>query len=97
MEQSQVQNTQSTGQEQSSQQQVDFLKVDVSAGNENLALNVMVVLLNLAQRRGVYTIEESAKAWECIRKFQKPVTTQQDATTTESSENVTMNVTENEQ
>lgn len=39
--------------------------------DENTALNVMVTFLNLAQRRGIFTIDESAKIWECINKFQK--------------------------
>ena len=44
---------------------------DVVITDENVALNVMVSFLTLAQRRGVYTIDESAKIWECIKKFQK--------------------------
>ena len=39
--------------------------------DENIALNVMVSFLNLAQRRGVFSIDESSKIWECIQKFQK--------------------------
>jgi hypothetical protein len=39
--------------------------------DENIALNVMVTFLNLAQRRGIFSIDESAKIWECINKFQK--------------------------
>ena len=39
--------------------------------DENIALNVMVSFLNLAQRRGIFSIDESAKIWECINKFQK--------------------------
>ena len=39
--------------------------------DENTALNVMVTFLNLAQRRGIFSIDESAKIWECINKFQK--------------------------
>lgn len=31
------------------------------------ALNVMVGFLNLAQRRGAYSFEESTKIYECIR------------------------------
>ena len=40
--------------------------------DENSALNVIVSFLNIAQRRGVFSIDESAKIWECIKKFQKP-------------------------
>ena len=39
--------------------------------NETVALNMLVSFLNLGQRRGVFSIDESAKIWECINKFQK--------------------------
>ena len=45
--------------------------VDVEVTSEIVALNMMVSFLNLAQRRGVFSIDESAKIWECIKKFQK--------------------------
>ena len=38
--------------------------------NENVALNVIVSFLNIAQRRGSFSIDESAKIWECIAMFQ---------------------------
>jgi len=41
--------------------------------DENMALNVIVAFLNLAHKRGAFTIDESAKIWECIKKFQKTV------------------------
>ena len=44
---------------------------DVEITNENMALNVLVSFLNLAQRRGVFSMDESAKIWECVKKFQK--------------------------
>ena len=44
---------------------------EIPITDENVALNVLVSFLNLGQRRGVFNIEESAKIWECIRKFQK--------------------------
>lgn len=47
--------------------------VDLQVKDENTALNVMVGFLNLAHKRGVFTIDESAKIWECIKMFQKPV------------------------
>ena len=43
----------------------------VNVNDENTALNLLVSFINLAQRRGVYSIDESAKIWECISKFQK--------------------------
>jgi hypothetical protein len=47
--------------------------VDVQVTDENIALNVMVSFLNLAQKRGAFGIDESSKIWECIKMFQKPV------------------------
>lgn len=44
---------------------------EVEIVNENVALNVLVSFLNLAQRRGVFSIDESAKIWECVKKFQR--------------------------
>jgi hypothetical protein len=40
--------------------------------NENEALNVIVQFLILAQKRGTFSFEESAKIFECIKVFQKP-------------------------
>ena len=37
--------------------------------DQNAALNTMVHFLNLAQKRGVFTFEESAKIWECLKVF----------------------------
>lgn len=45
--------------------------VDISIRDENTALNVMVSFLSLAQKRGVFSFDESAKIWECIKMFQK--------------------------
>lgn len=41
----------------------------VEVVNENVALNVMVSFLNIAQKRGAFSLDESAKIWECIQKF----------------------------
>ncbi len=51
------------------QQQVKL--VDVEVENENVALNLLVGFINLAQQRGVYNIQESSKIWECIKVFQQ--------------------------
>jgi len=32
----------------------------------------MVSFLSLANKRGAFGLDESAKIWECIRLFQKP-------------------------
>jgi hypothetical protein len=47
--------------------------VDVQISDENVALNVMVSFLTLAHKRGSFSIDESAKIWECIKMFQKSV------------------------
>lgn len=49
----------------------EFKLVDVPIIDENSALNVMVAFLNHAQRRGVFSIDESAKIYECIKMFQQ--------------------------
>ena len=43
--------------------------VDLPVENPTDALNVLVSFVNLAQKRGVYTIDESAKIWDCIKYF----------------------------
>ena len=43
--------------------------VDVEVDTPTTALNVLVSFISLAQKRGTYTIDESAKIWECIQKF----------------------------
>ena len=45
--------------------------VDIAVTDENIALNVLVSFLNLAQRRGAFSIDESSKIWECVKIFQK--------------------------
>lgn len=66
-------NTTSTNSEEtaSSQEQKEVRLVDIAIDNENTALNVLVAFLNVAHKRGAFTIDESAKIWECISKFQK--------------------------
>lgn len=44
---------------------------DVEVTNENIALNIIVSYVNLAQKRGAFNIKESSKIWECIQKFQR--------------------------
>jgi hypothetical protein len=45
--------------------------VDVPVDNPNVALNIIVSFLNLAQKRGSFGIDESSKIWECIKMFQQ--------------------------
>lgn len=46
--------------------------VDIVVKDEVMALNLIVSFLNLAQRRGAFSLDESSKLWECIKMFQKP-------------------------
>ena len=50
--------------------------LDIEITDENVALNVMVMFLNLAQNRGAFRIDESAKIFECIKTFQKNPTSE---------------------
>jgi hypothetical protein len=46
--------------------------VDIPIVDEITALNVMVAFLSFAHKKGAFSIDESAKIWECICKFQRP-------------------------
>ena len=46
---------------------------DVKVTNENEALNMMVSFLHMAQKRGAFNLQESAKIWECVQIFMKKV------------------------
>ena len=59
--------------------------VDVHIDSENTALNVMAGFLNLAQRRGAFSIDESAKLYECIRMFASKDAPSSDAPAEENS------------
>ena len=45
--------------------------VDVKVNNQNEALQLIATFLNLAQKRGAFSLDESAKIWECIKLFQQ--------------------------
>jgi hypothetical protein len=50
-----------------SQPQVRLTDLEVT--DENMALNIIVSFLGVAQQRGTFSIAESAKIYECIQKF----------------------------
>ena len=54
---------------QDSAPQQEMRLIDVTITDENIALNVLVSFLNVAQKRGTFSIAESAKIFECIQKF----------------------------
>jgi len=49
--------------------QKDIKLIDIPITSENVALNLMVSFLSLAQRRGCFSFDESAKIWECVKMF----------------------------
>lgn len=65
----QVQQVQSETQPTDAVNQVNILEVDVT--DENVALNLIVNFVNIAQKRGVYSLPEASKIWECVQRFQK--------------------------
>lgn len=50
------------------EQQVNLL--DIPVDSEHAALNIIVGFLGVAQRRGCFAMNESAKIYECIKVFQ---------------------------
>ena len=57
--------------EELSTEQKEVLLNDLVINDPNSALNVLVSFVNLANKRGAFTIQESAKIWECVQMFQK--------------------------
>lgn len=54
-----------------SQQQQQNIKIsDVPITNQNEALQMLVYFINVSQKRGTFSIDESAKIYECIKLFQ---------------------------
>ena len=47
--------------------QINLIDVDIT--DENVALNVIIGYLGVAQKRGTFAINESAKIYECVKKF----------------------------
>jgi hypothetical protein len=51
-----------------------FSPMDISVVDQNSALNAMVAFLNVGQRRGAFSMDESAKVWEAVKFFIVPNT-----------------------
>jgi hypothetical protein len=64
--------TQTQTQTETTQAPVQTKLVDVQVTDENIALNLLVSFISIAHKRGVFTLDESAKIWECISKFNRP-------------------------
>jgi len=48
--------------------QINLMELPIE--NQNDALNVMLGFLGLAQKRGTFAINESAKIFDCVKMFQ---------------------------
>ena len=63
--------------EQPQVQQVNLMTMPLE--NQNQALNVMVGFLNVAQRRGAYGVDESARIWDAMKFFMVEMPVQENA------------------
>ena len=70
-----VESEDASSQQTEQQQQVSLMNVPVNS--ETDALNVMAGFLQVAQRRGAYTLAEAGKIMEAINKFGKAPQQQQ--------------------
>ena len=66
-----VEKTQSTDEISSVQTKAPPPLTSINVTDETTALNVMVSFLHLAQKRGAFNIQESAKVWDCVKHFMK--------------------------
>jgi hypothetical protein len=48
---------------------IEIQLVNTPITDETSALNVLVGFIALAQKRGTFNIQESAKIWDCIKQF----------------------------
>ncbi len=55
---------------QNQNQQVPISEVPIT--NQNEAFQMIIYFINVAQKRGTYSIDESAKLYECIKIFKSP-------------------------
>jgi hypothetical protein len=51
---------------------IEIQLVNTPVTDETSALNVLVGFIALAQKRGTFNIQESAKLWDCIQRFSQP-------------------------
>jgi len=45
---------------------------DVEVTSDDIAIQLMISFLSIAQRRGIFGFDESAKIWDCVKRFIKP-------------------------
>ena len=68
-------NSQQQSQPQQQQKQLNLDDIDVNS--QDVALNLMAQFLELAQKRGAFTLQESAKIYESV-KFFRPIKKEED-------------------
>ena len=69
MDSSAQQSTVNTNNESDKEKEVQLTDIEIT--DENMALNVLVSFVSLAQKRGAFNLPESSKIWECVKAFQK--------------------------
>ena len=69
MENISLQTQEKPAQENPTQEPVSITSIPVN--DENTALKMLVQFVHIAQKRGAFNIQESAKIWECVSKFTK--------------------------
>jgi hypothetical protein len=60
-----------TAPQQPQQEQIKLVNAAIT--DQHIALNVLVGFIGVAQRRGTFALDESAKIYECIKMFQGTV------------------------
>jgi hypothetical protein len=45
---------------------------DINVTDQNVAFNILISFITIAQKRGTFSINESAKIWECLKYFLTP-------------------------
>jgi hypothetical protein len=45
---------------------------DINVTDQNVAFNILISFITVAQKRGTFSINESAKIWECLKYFLTP-------------------------
>lgn len=58
--------------EQNNEEIIEVKLVDVPVTDMNVALNIIFSFMQVAQKRGTFSIDESAKIWECMKFFLQP-------------------------
>ena len=66
-----------SAQENTPQTQQKVLIKDVQVNNDGIAINLMAFMLEVAHRRGAFTLEEASKVHECIKYLEKKSIPQQ--------------------